>query len=439
MGFEYTRKAVSGTSTPESIVNVAAGLADAINQSGGRFATMYTSATVKLSGTPHAGDVWTLTLKTGASSTPLTASHTVLAIDTLASIANALAAAVDGLGDFAVPGTDDLTDAQFTFGRDLSAAFAARVSVNGVNLQSDGKVSGVTGGSRVIVFSEDGTPFTVSVRLADSASQSTGFRVGGLALAPAAGSASVLSTTHWSNLVVTLTDVTSPDRIVGGAAWSLMVGTERDSGTIGVAGTPTVGETWTVTLVERGWTTVHTHVVATGETLEAVLAALDTSIDAVTGFSASHSTTSDPDTGTLLSGSLSIQHLGSFSLSFNITPASGEDSDIDVTIGQYAATARYNYVAGANRDITVPDSFDVTVVDNDAPSVLILQSGDSTNVVEPTEVVVLGDGYLSQKTSVRFKLEGTVAAGQVWTVFLTEANTTAGPPPSFSFTVPSTG
>ena len=29
VGFEYTRKAVSGTSTPESIVNVAAGLADA--------------------------------------------------------------------------------------------------------------------------------------------------------------------------------------------------------------------------------------------------------------------------------------------------------------------------------------------------------------------------------------------------------------------------
>src|SRR5207249_7726201 len=312
-------------------------------------------------------------------------------------------------------------------------------AVSGVNLQSDGKVSGTTGGSRVIVFSEDGTPFTVSVRLADSASQSTGFRLGGQALAPASGNASVLSSTHWSNLVLTLTNVTMPDRIAGGAAWSLTLGTERDSATIGVAGTPTAGETWTVTLVQRGWTTVHTHVVATGETLETILAALDSSIDAVADFSASHSTLSDPDTGALVSGSLKVEHLGSFSLRFNITPASGMQSDIDVSTGQNAATARYNYVAGANRDITVPDSFDVTVVDNDAPSVLILQSGDSTNVVEPTEVVVLGDSYLSQKTSVRFKLEGTVAAGQVWTVFLTEANTTAGPPPTFSFTVPSTG
>src|SRR5207247_7214850 len=95
------------------------------------------------------------------------------------------------------------------------------------NLQSDGKVSGTTGGSRVIVFSEDGTPFTVSVRLADSASQSTGFRLGGQALAPASGNASVLSSTHWSNLVLTLPNVTMPDRIPGGATWTLTLRTQR--------------------------------------------------------------------------------------------------------------------------------------------------------------------------------------------------------------------
>src|SRR3989304_360169 len=86
-------------------------------------------------------------------------------------------------------------------------------------------------------------------------------------------------------------------------------------------------------------------------------------------------------------------------------------------------------MTGANRDVTVPNSLDVTVVDNDAPGVLILQSGGSTNVIEPTEVVVVGSGYLSQKTSVRFKLDGPAVTGQVWTVMLTEANTILGPQP----------
>src|SRR5207244_3978629 len=110
VGFEYTRKAVSGTSTPEPIANVAAGLADAINQGGGRFATMYTSATLKLSGTPHAGDVWTLTLTTGASATPLTASYPVLPTHSPANTANPLAALVDGPGHLPVAATADPPD-----------------------------------------------------------------------------------------------------------------------------------------------------------------------------------------------------------------------------------------------------------------------------------------------------------------------------------------
>src|SRR5574339_240412 len=90
----------------------------------------------------------------------------------------------------------------------------------------------------------------------------------------------------------------------------------------------------------------------------------------------------------------------------------GQAGDLDTTTGTTLSTDEYRYVAGANRDITTPDSLDVTVVDNDAPGVLVLQSGDSTDVIEPTEIVVLGSGFLSQKTSVRFKLEGTIVAGQ---------------------------
>ena len=56
-------------------------------------------------------------------------------------------------------------------------------------------------------------------------------------------------------------------------------------------------------------------------------------------------------------------------------------------------------MTGSNREVTVPDSLDVTIADNDAPGVLILQSGESTDVIEPTELVRLGSGFLSQVTS----------------------------------------
>src|SRR5688572_26687956 len=225
--------------------------------------------------------------------------------------------------------------------------------------------------------------------------------------------------------------------MVRGAAWNLTLGTTGDRVDLGVAGAPAAGETWSVTLVHRSWTSVHTHLVSAGQTLADVLAALETSIDAA-GFSASHSAVS---TATTSSGMLTVKRLGAFELRFAITPAAGQANEVDTTTGTTLSTDEYRYVAGANRDVLAPDSLDVTVVDNDAPGVLILQSGDSTDVIEPTEIVVLGSGFLSQKTSVRFKLEGTGVAGQTWTVFLTEANTTSGPPPStsYSFVVPAGG
>jgi hypothetical protein len=73
--------------------------------------------------------------------------------------------------------------------------------------------------------------------------------------------------------------------------------------------------------------------------------------------------------------------------------------------------------------------------------VLILESGDSTNVIEPTEVVVLGSGFLSQQTSVRFQIEGTVVAGQQWVLTLTQPGVAGGASlvENYSYTVPSTG
>src|SRR6185436_6324493 len=51
--FEYTQKQAV---LSEGMTAIASGLANAINQSGTRFATMFKSATLKLSGTPHVGD-----------------------------------------------------------------------------------------------------------------------------------------------------------------------------------------------------------------------------------------------------------------------------------------------------------------------------------------------------------------------------------------------
>jgi len=181
VAFEYTRQA-DGSGNRESINNVAAGLADAINQSGGRFATKYTSATVKISGTPNAGDRWLLMLD-GTLVTHLdgdSVTYIVKEGDTLASVANALAAAVGARGGFTLDNADD-EDALFTFTR--SAAFAIRLDLTGVNLQSDGQVSGTTNSDRLYVFTPDGTPFTVRVQLAASASQADGFVAGGRVVA----------------------------------------------------------------------------------------------------------------------------------------------------------------------------------------------------------------------------------------------------------------
>ena len=231
--FQYTRKSTGAPAVLDTLDGVAAGLANAINQSGTRFATKYATATVKLSGAPHAGDVWSFQAD-GA-----TFSYTVLAGDTLISVTNALASAVHGLADYDV-NADVLTDSQFTFERADGESFAVKLSVNGVNLQSAGQVTGTTVGDKLIVFTTDGTPFTVNVRLAQSASQVDGFAVGGVVLDPGAGIASERSTTHYSKLVLELATAALP--VAQGAGWNLDVGVRPDRVALDFSGTPTAGE-----------------------------------------------------------------------------------------------------------------------------------------------------------------------------------------------------
>src|SRR6185436_9698527 len=114
--FRYTTKVNN-----ESLTIVASGLADAVNQGGTRFAAKYRSATLKLAGTPHAGDVWTLMLDT----TPVT--YTVLASDTLDTIALALRNGIAAVAGY----TASNTGPKVTFSK--ATAFAAKLALTGTN------------------------------------------------------------------------------------------------------------------------------------------------------------------------------------------------------------------------------------------------------------------------------------------------------------------
>ena len=159
------------------------GLADAINRAR-RLRGEVHHRDVKLTGTPTAGDVWTVKLDT--QSVTYRAGG-----DTLQNVAAGLETAIERCRFTATTNETKVTLSRAT-------AFAIKLTVQGTNLQSTGQVSGTTGGSRLIVFTTDSTPFSVEVRLAQSASQADNFAVGGTLLAPAS-SASVRSTTHYSS------------------------------------------------------------------------------------------------------------------------------------------------------------------------------------------------------------------------------------------------
>ena len=425
--FRYTSKVDN-----ESLNVVAAGLADAINQAGSRFAARYATATIKLTGTPREGDVWTVTVGSD------TVDYTVLAGNTLDNIATQLATKVAAVTGYAATPTG----AKFTINRTDAAPFAIKVSTAGTNLQSSGQITGTIASEKLIVFTTDGTPFTVNVKLAQSASQVDNFASGGTVRADdgAGPNASVVSTTHYSKLVLQLNPAVAP--VLQGAGWELAVGTQFDRVGLDFSGTPTAGEVWTLRLNADGWITRASHVVTSGQTLQNVIDSLGAQI-AAAGYTVVVATDDgDPaapaDDGTRL---MTIERMGGFTQTLTIAPAvAGEQSAAQVAITNDQISFAFDYVAGSNREVTVPDSLDVTVADNDAPGVLILQSGESTDVIEPSEIVRLGSGFTSQVVEARFRIGlgptvATPTAGQVWSVFLVRANNGATPPPSASFTV----
>ena len=56
----------------------------------------------------------------------------------------------------------------------------------------------------------------------------------------------------------------------------------------------------------------------------------------------------------------------------------------------------FHYIAGRHGEGTVPAPLDVRITDDDAPGVLVIETGNGTNVTEPSYFVVLGDGFVTE-------------------------------------------
>ncbi|HXG48652.1 MAG TPA: calcium-binding protein, partial [Methylomirabilota bacterium] len=127
--------------------------------------------------------------------------------------------------------------------------------------------------------------------------------------------------------------------------------------------------------------------------------------------------------GGSFAGTLSTTHYAQIELTFTVAA-----NVVPGTAWELVLNGRtYRYVAGSNRDVTRPASLDVRIADDDTPGVLVTESNGSTRVIEPSNFVVLGSGFVSQQTAPRLVLllGGTVTPGSVWTVSLRD-NTSGG-------------
>src|SRR5262249_1268558 len=57
-----------------------------------------------------------------------------------------------------------------------------------------------------------------------------------------------------------------------------------------------------------------------------------------------------------------------------------------------ASAVQYTFIAGQYGETTLHAPIDVRVADDEAPGVLVVQPTGSTNTIEPSSFIVLGDG-----------------------------------------------
>ena len=73
----------------------------------------------------------------------------------------------------------------------------------------------------------------------------------------------------------------------------------------------------------------------------------------------------------------------------------GDTWVLSLNTGSTSASAvAYSYVAGQYGESVLLPPIDVKIADDEAPGVLVLQPTGSTNVIEPSSFVVLGDGFV---------------------------------------------
>ncbi|HKI93353.1 MAG TPA: hypothetical protein VJ986_13715, partial [Gaiellaceae bacterium] len=193
------------------------------------------------------------------------------------------------------------------------------------------------------------------------------------------------------------------------------------STTFTLSGTPTPGEVWKLTLNGADFA----YGAQQGDGLDTIATALATSVGNGGSFTATATGTtltvtpvgSAPYTAVLTTSSTSAPIAATTSTPATCPASAPQTCEwsslvlhvsipgqvqpqqawaLSLNTGTSAASAvTYTYVAGQNGETTLLAPLTAKVADNNAPGVLVLQPTGSTNLIEPSQFVVLGDGFVS--------------------------------------------
>ena len=172
---------------------------------------------------------------------------------------------------------------------------------------------------------------------------------------------------------------------------------------------PVAGDTWTLSVNGRNYSYISG---SNGDalTLAAVVSGLADAFtaNAISGITATPHTSGIADvtlTGSSAFTARLIQSNGETTV-ISGTPAVGSYGKVQVQVPAGTVISgdawtltlgntTFKYVAGKNGEMVALPSMDVTLTDKDAPGVLVTQSGGDTRVTEPTDLVLLGGGEVT--------------------------------------------